>query len=92
MKYRLRLYINGETPRGQRAKWELREFCEQHLKGQCELEVIDVSKNPAAAEEDKILATPTLVRIAPSPSRRMIGDFTNMERVAQTLELTPRDG
>ena len=90
MKYRLKLYINGETPRGQRAKWELSEFCEQHLKGQCELEVIDVTKDPAAAETDKILATPTLVRVAPSPSRRMIGDFTNMDRVAQTLELKPR--
>jgi circadian clock protein KaiB len=49
--------------------------------------VIDVLKNPQLAEEDKILATPTLSKILPPPVRRIIGDLSDRERVLIGLDL-----
>jgi circadian clock protein KaiB len=51
------------------------------------LKVIDVLKNPQLAEEDKILATPTLSKILPPPVRRIIGDLSDRERVLIGLDL-----
>ena len=51
------------------------------------LKVIDVLKNPQLAEEDKILATPTLAKILPPPVRRIIGDLSDRERVLIGLDL-----
>ena len=44
-------------------------------------------KNPQLAEEDKILATPTLSKILPPPVRRIIGDLSDRERVLIGLDL-----
>jgi hypothetical protein len=44
-------------------------------------------KNPQLAEEDKILATPTLAKILPPPVRRIIGDLSDRERVLIGLDL-----
>ena len=49
--------------------------------------MIDVLKNPQLAEEDKILATPTLSKILPPPVRRIIGDLSDRERVLIGLDL-----
>ena len=51
------------------------------------MKVIDVLKNPQLAEEDKILATPTLSKILPPPVRRIIGDLSDRERVLIGLDL-----
>ena len=51
------------------------------------LKVIDVLKNPQLAEEDKILATPTLSKILPPPVRRIIGDLSDREQVLIGLDL-----
>ena len=51
------------------------------------LKVIDVLKNPQLAEEDKILATPTLSKILPPPVRRIIGDLSARERELIGLDL-----
>jgi len=53
-----------------------------------ELKVIDVLKNPRLAEEDKILATPTLTKALPLPIRRIIGDLSDKEKVLLGLDLT----
>ena len=63
----------------------VREMCERVLEGQCELTVIDVMQEPHRAEEDGILATPTLVKAAPSPPRRVIGDLSAIPKVLAEL-------
>ena len=65
----------------------LRRICEKDLKGRYDLEVIDVLKNPELAEQDKILATPTLIKQLPPPLRRVIGDISDAEKVLLGLEL-----
>ena len=67
----------------------LRRICEQELRGQYELEVIDVLEQPQMAEDEKILATPTLIKQLPPPLRRVIGDLSDKEKVLLGLEVFP---
>jgi circadian clock protein KaiB len=65
----------------------LRRICEQELGGQYQLEIIDVLEHPDLAEEDKVLATPTLIKQLPPPLRKVIGDLSDKEKVLLGLEL-----
>jgi circadian clock protein KaiB len=85
--YILKLYVAGNTPNSMRALKTLRNILETDFRGVYALKVIDVLKNPQLAEEDKILATPTLAKILPPPVRRIIGDLSDRERVLIGLDL-----
>jgi circadian clock protein KaiB len=87
--YKLRLYVTPRTAISQRAISNLDAFCREDLPVQFEVEVIDVTEQPALAERDKILATPTLVKLAPEPIRKIIGDLSNREKVLLSLDLQP---
>jgi circadian clock protein KaiB len=85
--YVLKLYVAGNTPNSVRALNTLKNILEQEFQGVYALKVIDVLKNPQLAEEDKILATPTLSKILPPPVRKIIGDLSDRERVLIGLDL-----
>ena len=85
--YILKLYVAGNTPNSMRALTTLREILESEIKGVYALKVIDVLKSPQLAEEDKILATPTLSKILPPPVRRIIGDLSDREKVLIGFDL-----
>lgn len=91
MTYRLRLFITGRTPHSIRALENLQEICETELSGRYEVEIIDVLENPAIANVDKILATPTLVRKLPEPVRKIIGDLSDREKVLLGLDIYNSD-
>jgi circadian clock protein KaiB len=86
-KYSLRLYITGYTPRSMRSIENLRRLCEMHLKDQYDLEVIDIYQQPSLAKEMQILAAPTLIKALPLPLRRLVGDFSDQNRVVMGLDL-----
>lgn len=88
-KYLLRLFVTGASTRTAIAISNLRRICEQELDGQFELEIIDVLEFPDLAEDEKILATPTLIKSLPLPLRRVIGDLSNTEKVLLGLEVQP---
>lgn len=85
--YQLRLYIAGKTSRSITALNNLKKYCEEHLKGQYSIEVIDLLLNPQLAEGDQILAIPTLVKKVPEPVRKIIGDLSNKEKVLVGLDI-----
>ena len=89
-KYLLRLYVTGESSRTGTAIANLQRICEQELHGLYELEIIDVLEFPDRAEEEKILATPTLIKSLPLPLRRVIGDLSDKEKVLLGLEVQPK--
>jgi circadian clock protein KaiB len=86
----LRLYIAGQSLKSMTAISNLKRICEEYLNGRYEIEVIDLLENPHLASEHQILAIPTLLRILPSPGRRLIGDLSNTERVLIGLNLEPK--
>lgn len=51
------------------------------------IEVIDILEHPELAENEKILATPTVIKELPPPMRRVIGDLSNAEKVLIGLDL-----
>lgn len=89
-RWNLRLYVAGQTPRSVTAFNNLKDICEEYLKGQYHIEVVDLMENPTLARGDQILAVPTLVRKLPQPIRKIIGDLSNTERVLVGLDIQPR--
>ena len=89
MKWELRLYVAGKTPKSVTALTNLKKYCEEYLKGQYKIEVIDLLEKPQLAEGDQILAIPTLVRKVPEPIRKIIGDLSNEEKVLVGLNIRP---
>jgi circadian clock protein KaiB len=89
-RYLLKLYVTGSNPRAELAVANLRRICEQELAGQYALEIIDVLENPQLAEDEKILATPTLIKQLPPPLRRVIGDLSDTDKVLLGLEVRPQ--
>ncbi|MFY9646308.1 MAG: circadian clock protein KaiB [Terriglobales bacterium] len=87
MKYNLKLYVTGNTPRAVRAISNLKRICEEELAGQYEMTIVDVLSRPQLAEDEKILATPTLVKNLPPPLRRIIGDLSDTEKVLLGLDI-----
>lgn len=88
-KYVLTLYVTGNSPRTRVAIDNLNRICSQELDGRYELEIIDVLENPQRAEDERILATPTLIKQLPPPLRRVIGDLSDKEKVLLGLEVRP---
>ena len=86
-RYLLRLYITGQTPRSLQSVENLRALCDKYLPGQFDLEVVDIYQQPAMAAAGQIIAAPTLIKSMPLPLRRLVGDFSDQERVILGLDL-----
>jgi circadian clock protein KaiB len=91
-KFLLKLYVAGSTPRATLAIENLKRICESDLSGHYDLQIIDVLEHPELAEQDKILATPTLIKQLPPPLRRVIGDLSDSDKVLLGLELRQLPG
>lgn len=90
MSYLLKLYITGKTPRSERTLANLRKICEEELDCAYSIEVVDILENPKIAEDERILATPTLIKELPPPIRRIIGDLSDRDKVLLGLDVLPR--
>lgn len=86
---RLTLYVAGPSTRSRAAEQAMRALCASALRGRAELTVVDVVADPEAAERDRILTTPTVVRTRPAPPRRATGDLGDPARVLSALDLAP---
>jgi circadian clock protein KaiB len=87
--WQLLLYIAGQTPKSIKALNNIKKYAEEHLKGKYSIEIIDLLVNPKLAEDDQILALPTLVRRLPEPIRKIIGDLSDEEKVLVGLNIRP---
>lgn len=83
----LRLYVAGQTPKSLGAFANLKQLCEENLAGRYHIEVVDLTKEPHRAQQDQIVALPTLIRKLPEPLKRVIGDLSSAERVMIAIEL-----
>lgn len=84
-KYIFKLFVTGHTSRAAHAVQNLRTLCERSLRDNFELEIIDVLEQPQMAEDYRIMATPTLLKQAPAPSRRIVGDLQGLDLVTLGL-------
>ena len=87
VEYVLRLFITGATPNSVRAVTNIKQICEDHLKGRYSLEIIDVYQQVGIAEQEQLIALPLLIKKTPLPERRMIGDLSDTGKVLKGLGL-----
>ena len=90
-KYLLRLYILGQSPISKKAIENAKMVCEEGLKGQYKLEIIDLKTHMQLAEDEKIFATPTLEKKLPPPLRRIIGDLSSKDKVLLGLDIVKKE-
>jgi circadian clock protein KaiB len=86
-RYILGLYVTGMTPRSIEAFASIKAICEEHLQGRYDLEVIDIYQHPQLAQDEQIIAVPTLIKKRPTPLRRFVGNLSDQERVLLGLDL-----
>ncbi len=86
--YIFRLFITGASPNSSRAISNIKEYCEEHIKGRYSLEIIDVYQEPVLAMEEQIIALPLLVKKLPLPERKLIGDMSDRAKVLKGLGIT----
>jgi circadian clock protein KaiB len=87
----LQLYITGMSENSVRAIQNITLLCDQYFHGRVDLEIIDIYKNPAVAEEQKIVFSPSLVRQFPLPKKTFIGDLSDVKKVILGLGIIPKD-
>lgn len=88
-RYHFTLYVAGSSGRSDQARRNLEALASGHLGGRAEITTIDVLADPEAAESNRILTTPTVVRTRPAPPRRVTGDLSNLPGVLAALDLPP---
>jgi len=89
--WNLTLFVAGkQNPKSIAAYANLKHICEEHLPtSQYSLHLVDISTDPELAISEDILAIPTLLRKAPPPKRRLIGDLSGTYRVLVSLGVEP---
>jgi len=85
--YILRLYVAGATARSARTIFTLKTLCEKYLRDRYELHIIDIYQQPHLARQEQIVAVPLLVKHAPTPVRRFVGDLRDGKRLLAGLEI-----
>lgn len=86
--YILRLCVSGMSPRSQDAIRNVRAICDGHLPGRYSLEVIDIYQQPELAARHDVVATPTLIRAAPTPLKRLLGSLRDIPAALAQLGIT----
>lgn len=75
---RLRLYTAGHSRSSAAARRNLQRVIDESAPGRIELSEIDVLEDPALVDaDDRIIFTPTLVRLRPEPRTWIIGELSD---------------
>ena len=85
--FKFRLYVAGDALNSAQAVANLGALCRAHLTGRHEIEVVDVFREPKRALADAVFMTPTLIKLAPPPVRRIVGTLSQTQPVLQALGL-----
>jgi circadian clock protein KaiB len=86
-KYTFILFISGMSSKSIRAIENIKKIIEEHLKGECELSIVDISKDRQLAVQYQLIGLPTLIRTKPAPQRMIIGDLSDTKKVLHLLNI-----
>ena len=85
--FRFRLYVAGDAPNSAKAIANLSALCKLYLPDRHEIELVDVFREPKRALTDAIFMTPTLIRLAPLPVRKIVGTLSDTQPMLEALGL-----
>ena len=83
--WHLVLFVARESAASATAVVQLKRIAAEYLPRNSVVEVVDLFEEPERAEDEQILAIPTLVRKDPKPVRRVIGDLSDIPRVLTSI-------
>jgi len=83
--YEFKFYVAGKTSNSMSAVKRFKELLDVKFKEQYTLTVIDILENPQLAENDRVLATPTLIKVQPLPMKKVIGDLSDEKKLLEVL-------
>jgi circadian clock protein KaiB len=87
--YGLTLFVSGASGSSAQAITNVRAICDAHLSGRYHLDIVDLNQEPVLAEQHNVLATPTLVKNHPLPTRMLVGDMSDHPRLLVALDVRP---
>lgn len=85
--FKFRLYVAGDALNSAQAAANLAALCRDYLPDRHHIEVVDVFRQPKRALTDGIFMTPTLLKLTPSPVRRIVGTLSPIQPVLEALGL-----
>jgi len=83
--FKFRLYTADGTQNSAQALANLTALCQTNVPDPYEIEVVDVFREPERARADGIRMTPTLIKVSPAPSCRIVGSLSDTRSVLLTL-------
>ncbi len=83
----LHLFIASMDFKSVQAIRNIRDICEENMPGRYNLDIIDIHEHPTLARDNQIIAAPTLIKESPLPLKRLVGNFSDTERVLSGLGL-----
>ena len=89
VQFKFRLYVADHAQNSAKAIANLAALCQEYLADRYVIEIVDVYKDPTRALADGVLMTPTLIRVSPLPSRRIVGTLSQTQLVLDALGLEP---
>jgi len=87
MKNILKLYVIRNTASAAMALDNICSACKEAKLDDWDIEVIDILENPHLAEQERVIAVPTLIKKLPPPARRFVGDLSNKEQILLSLDI-----
>jgi CheY-like chemotaxis protein len=91
----LALYVSPRSPASIKARHRMSEVLAEYDAGRVRFEVCDLFEHAAAAERDRVVFTPTLVKRRPAPRAWILGDLTDADVVRDLISMcgvARRDG
>lgn len=86
------LYVAGDGDLAARARANFDRLVRARLGDRCTLTTVDVLKEPRRARENRVVATPLLVREEPQPVVKILGDLSLDEIILGHLGLGSPNG
>ena len=87
----LQLYVAGMSPKSMDAIENIKRLCDTYLEGAFDLEIIDLYKNPEAANINQVVFSPSLIKQLTPPKRTLIGNFSDTTKVIKGLGIKVKD-
>src|SRR5215213_4043549 len=81
------LYVAGDGDLTARARANFDRLVRARLGDRCRLTTVDILKDPGLARQNRVVATPLLVRDRPPPLVKILGDLSHEAKVLAQLGL-----
>jgi circadian clock protein KaiB len=81
----LRLFVAGDSLDSSAAIANLKGLFPNGASSQAEVEIVDVQREPARGAREGVLVTPTLLKLSPAPTCRILGNLKNRDALLRLL-------